>query len=573
MKIFLCALVFFVFTSNIFPQITGLPSYQKEMSLGDEYKNLLQQQISTEKEVFPTTSIVIDTFYQVGPNDIFSILISPTNVNPELTKVSSDGQLILSRYGFLDVKGKNLAQVKKDVELFVKEFNPNANVSLSLYKPRTCFVKITGNVRKPGIYYLPASYRISDAVAIANQEYTTQEAPMNKLETSMLVAEMERKRESEFIAKGIPADIFYSTRNIFIYNQIYGLSKADLELSKSRNAFEFNPYIREGDEIYVPYPPSSQEYVTISGAVVQPGKYTYKKGDKLSDLLKFAKGFKENANISSIIVQSEKGTEKVQLDPALNPVSDFELEPYTNVIVEEVQPLPNSKTGVAGIYGCVQKPGIYLIEIGKTRILDLINSAGGIACEPSFSNSFILRSYPQRQFWDEPSIELFKMFKQSNLKMEDTTRFKMDLLTKGHFVSCDLFDLIVKKDERQNLLLSDGDLIFLPPSKGSIYVWGQVKNPGYLPYEKDKTVEWYIEKAGGYLSTAKKSRVRIIRGPQKVWLKPDNITLLDGDEIYVPGEPDLPPGTEYQYYSLIATGIATLISLTYLIINLTTRRN
>ncbi|MEJ5286906.1 MAG: hypothetical protein CH6_1425 [Candidatus Kapaibacterium sp.] len=559
--------------SFIFSQVTGLPTLQKEFGLEEQMKSQIQQQLLSEKETYPTTTLVVDTFYYVGPGDIFSILILPISVNPEVTKVSTDGQLILSRYGFIDVKGKTLLEVKNSVTELVKNINPNAEVSISLYKPRICLVRIYGNVKKPGIYNLPANYRISDAIAIANQEYTTQEAPMTKLSTSMMINDLERKRESELIEKGLPGDFFYSTRNVFVYNQIWGLRKADIELSKSRNAFDNNPYIREGDEIYVPYSPIEFEYVTISGAVVQPGKYHYKKGDRFSDLIKFAKGFKDNADLSNIYVQSDGSTKNISVD--INNISgiDFELEPYTNVIVGEIPIKRNTKTGVAGIYGCVEKPGVYPIEPGKTRLLDLVNLAGGLSCEPSYSKSFVLRTFPPRQYWEDPSIELFNIFKQSNLTMEDTARFKMDLLTKGNFVSCDLYELLVKKNLQQNILLYDGDLVVLPQSKGSVYVWGQVKNPGYVPYESGKPFEWYIDKAGGYLPTAKKSRVRVIRGAQKVWLKPDDLAVVDGDEIYVPGAPDLPPGTEYQYYSLIATGIATLISLTYLIINLTSRRN
>lgn len=557
----------------LFSQITGLPTLQNEFGIEEKTKNILQQQLISEKETYPVTTIVVDTFYFVGPGDVFSILASPTNLNPELTKVSADGQLILSRYGFIDVKGKTLLEVKSEVEQLIKKINPKAEVSISLYKPRICLVRIYGNVKKPGIYNLPANYRVSEVIAIANQEYTIQEAPMTKLSTSMTIEDLERKREAELIDKGLPADFYYSTRNIFVYNQTWGLRRVDIELSKSRNAFQFDPYIREGDEIFVPYAPIDFEYVTISGAVVQPGKYFFKKGDKLSDLIMFAKGFKNNADLSNIVVQTSEKTQTISIDQTNLRANDFELDPYTNVIVGEIPIKRNNQTGVAGIFGCVAKPGVYPIEPGKTRLLDLVNIAGGLTCEPLYSKSYVLRTYQSRHFWEDPSIDFFSMFKQSNLTMEDTARFKMDLFTKGHFVSCDLFELLAKKNAQQNLLLSDGDLVVLPPSKKSVYVWGQVKNPGYVQYQEGKFYEWYIEKAGGYLPNAKKSRVRIVRGAQKVWLYPKDVAVLDGDEIYVPGAPDLPPGTEYQYYSLIATGIATLISLTYLIINLTSRRN
>ncbi|MFN3780744.1 MAG: SLBB domain-containing protein, partial [Candidatus Kapaibacteriota bacterium] len=292
-------------------QITGLPNYQKELNIGEELKSTFQQQLQAEKETFPVTTVVNDTFYIVGPNDFFSILISPTNINPEITKVSSDGQLILPRYGFLKVSGKTLLDVKKEVELLVKSFNPNATVSTSLFKPRICLVRIFGNVKKPGVYYLPASYRVSDAIAVANQEYSTQDAPIKRLETSLFFSDLERRRQFELIDKGLPSDFFYSTRNILIYNQMYGFRNADLELSKSRSSFEFDHYVREGDEIYVPYLPVDYEYVTISGAVVQPGKYFFKKGDRLSDLLKFSKGFKQSTDFSNVLLINGQEAKKV----------------------------------------------------------------------------------------------------------------------------------------------------------------------------------------------------------------------------------------------------------------------
>lgn len=114
--------------SFIFSQVTGLPTLQKEFGLEEQMKSQIQQQLLSEKETYPTTTLVVDTFYYVGPGDIFSILILPISVNPEVTKVSTDGQLILSRYGFIDVKGKTLLEVKNSVTELVKNINPNAEV-------------------------------------------------------------------------------------------------------------------------------------------------------------------------------------------------------------------------------------------------------------------------------------------------------------------------------------------------------------------------------------------------------------------------------------------------------------
>ncbi len=563
---------FFVALATSFSQITGLPSINKDIFTGEEFKSQFQQQIFSTTEKYPTSSYVSDTFYYVGPNDIFSILVKPVNITPEYAKVGADGKLSISRYGFVNVYGKTLLEAKKLIQEEVKKINTDAEVYISLYQPRNVLVKISGNVRKPGIYSLPASFRVSDAIAIANLEYTNQEIPMNTLEKELFLSKINRQREEELVGRGIPSESFYSSRNISIFNSLYGFRKADLELSKARNSFVFDSYIREGDEIFVPFPSDDFEYITIAGAVIQPGKFAYKKGDKLSDVINFAKGFKENAKLDNILIMN--GTEKfnIQIDTNKIPIGDIELQPFTNIIVPEKTTTEKSKYGVAGIFGSVSKPGIYPIEIGKTRILDLIDLAGGIAGEPLLSKSYILRSNPPKGFSNDPMLDFYSFLKQSNLTMEDTTRFKMDLFTKSNLVSCDFELLLKNKNNEQNILLSDGDLVVIPSANKRVYVWGQVKNPGFVTYEEGKNYKWYIEKAGGYLNTAKKNRVRIIRGIQKTWLDPEVTSVLDGDEIFVPSAPDNPPGTEIQYYSLIATGIATLISLTYLIINLT-RRN
>jgi protein involved in polysaccharide export with SLBB domain len=567
--------VFFLFVLNLsflFPQITGLPTLQKDIYSEEQLKSPFQQQIFSQTEKFPTSSFVADSFYYVGPNDIFSILVTPATITTEYAKVTADGKLALSRYGFVDVQGKTLLEAKKAIIEQVKKVNPSAEVSISLFQPRIVLIKVFGNVRKPGIYSLPASFRVSDAVAIANLEFSNQEITMNAFENEILLSKINRRREEELVARGIPSESFYSTRNISVFNQIYGLRKADLELSKSRNTFIFDPYIREGDEIYVPFPREEFEFVSVSGALVQPGKYFFKKGDKVSDFIKFAKGFKENADLSNVVVVSGTEQVKVSIDSNLYLVNDFELQPYASIIVPEKAPITKATVGVAGIFGTVRNPGIYPIELGKTRILDLINFAGGIVGEPLLSQSYVVRSYPPKKFSDDLMLDFYGFLKQSNLTMEDTTRTKMNLLTKSHLVSCDFEALLKQNNPQQNILLSDGDMVIIPSAKKRVFVWGQVKNPGFVEYVEGKNYEWYIEKAGGYLSTAKKSRVRIIRGIQKAWLDPKSFAVLDGDEIFVPSAPDNPPGTEIQYYSLIATGIATLISLTYLIINLT-RRN
>ena len=63
---------------------------------------------------------------------------------------------------------------------------------------------------------------------------------------------------------------------------------------------------------------------------------------------------------------------------------------------------------------------------------------------------------------------------------------------------------------RQNVELRDGDQIFVPRAE-TIYVFGQVKNPGAYPIQKDTTVLQALSLAGGVTENGAMNRIRIIR--------------------------------------------------------------
>lgn len=573
MKYLAIGLLFSMF-SLAFSQITGLPTLEEGLKLKDEASYKFQQQTIQQFNKFPVSNFVDEKYYFIGSNDALSVLNIPSSMNPEILIVSPEGKIIIPRVGLVDLQGFSLAEAKVEIEKAIKKINPNANVSVSLFSPRTVLVKINGNVRNTGVYSLPANFRISDAIAVANQE----NPEMNSLQLQpgykLYFESARNERAKSFAGKGLPSDKFYVSRNITVFNPQFGFKRVDLEKRGLPNSFEYDPYIREGDEIFVPFEPEYFEYVSIAGAVARPGKFAFHKGDRASDLLKFGIGLKNNADLSNVVLVNDGLNIKLSIDSNLNIIGeDIELKPFASIIVGEAAEQISNGVGLVKIYGCVNKPGIYKIEEGKTRVLDVLKEAGGITIEANLSLAYILRDFPQAEIWDDPFAQYAKYLKSSNLKMEDSTRFKIDVNYKLNYVACDFVRLLQSNSSNDNVLLQDGDLIVIPKAKKRVYVWGQVKNPGYIDFSEGKNYNYYLDKAGGLLATAKSSRIRIVRGVQKIWLEPDNLTILDGDEIYVPREPDLPPGFEFQYYSLIATGIATLISLTYLIINLTTRRN
>jgi polysaccharide export outer membrane protein len=89
---------------------------------------------------------------------------------------------------------------------------------------------------------------------------------------------------------------------------------------------------------------------------------------------------------------------------------------------------------------------------------------------------------------------------------------------------------------KENIALQDGDTILVPTAE-PVFVLGQVKTPGMIPYTRDLTVFKALSLAGGATDLASTRRIRIIRivGGEKKEI-PAKLTdvLQPGDTLMVP---------------------------------------
>ncbi len=218
---------------------------------------------------------------------------------------------------------------------------------------------------------------------------------------------------------------------------------------------------------------------------------------------------------------------------------------------------------VVSIRGQVKNPGIYPITYGTTRLKDVVSDAGGFTSKAYLPLAYIIRRQDKIDAYVDHRREYYTAFQYSDLTIEDTSRFSIDMMLKKPIVSCDFAKAFFENSEIDNVLLRDGDVIVVPDNPGYVYVYGQVNHPGYVEFREGQNMEWYIEKAGGYAKGATKNRARIIRGKSRVWTEGDSETfVLAGDEVYVPRPPDIPQGLEWQKYGTIAS----LVSVTFAVI-------
>ncbi len=88
----------------------------------------------------------------------------------------------------------------------------------------------------------------------------------------------------------------------------------------------------------------------------------------------------------------------------------------------------------------------------------------------------------------------------------------------------------------QNIELRDGDTVFVPRAE-TVYVFGQVKNPGAYSVQKETTVLQALSLAGGVSENGAMNRVRVVRlingDKQEVKVKLTDI-VQPGDTLIVP---------------------------------------
>ena len=61
-----------------------------------------------------------------------------------------------------------------------------------------------------------------------------------------------------------------------------------------------------------------------------------------------------------------------------------------------------------------------------------------------------------------------------------------------------------------DLILEEGDELFIPSQKQTIEIQGEVLLPSLVRYEKKNTLKTYIDKSGGFSENAKKGNVYVV---------------------------------------------------------------
>ena len=561
-------IILLIIPNIVLSQVTkGENPFEIERQLQQEFSKTFGDELLRTGTAIPVGNAIFPEFYIIGPNDILSLSINPILSYPLTLQVSPSSSVLIPRFGEISLANLTLKAAKDSIENFLKKRNPNITVELTLTKSRLSLISIKGNVIFPNTYVMPATFQVSSAVDYANK-VNLNEISQTQYSIIRKYNEQNKDRFKTFSeGKIMPISKYYS-RNILLLRNDGTSINVDIEKSKVTNNPSYNPYIREGDEIIVPYEMNDYPQISIAGEVNRPITLPYKDGDSISTLLKFGYGFTSKADLNNVKLYQGNQVINLKVDTQGNLLSpDAPIQAGAVIVVGNKHSKQSEQLGVISVYGEVNKPGVYLFETNKSKVKDIIEMAGGFTAEAYLPLARIYRFNKNDEYQMDISRLYNESFQYSNLTLEDTTRFLIDMHYPKNYVSCDFDLLFNKNDENNNVTLKAGDVIYVPKHPKQVYVFGQVKNPGYVEFVPNKPMEYYIEKAGGYADGAVKSRARIIRGRNLVWDKPgEGITVNAGDQVYVPRDPDIPVWLEIQKwgaYAAIVGAAAALINILY----------
>ena len=474
--------------------------------------------------------------YYVGPSDVFSvnIWISPP-VSFSLT-VTPEGTLIIPTVGEIKVSDLTLAETKLRVLTEIRRKYISGEATVTLLAPRSVVVTVTGNVLFPGTLVLNSTDRVEKAIQEANRPEMTRREDVAAVQRSM------------------------STRNISLKRKDATVHRVDLKKYYATKDDQLNPFLREGDIIFVPSTNLVKNVIAVYGEVNSPGRYEYVKGDSITDLIKLAYGFTRFAITDSVELSKLDETARILSTQLVNAralmegrMANIPLEPGDRIVVKAKPELRQDYR--ATVVGEVLYPGTYPITKNKTYLSELVRRAGGFTEFAAIKSAELNRSsVSAAEIQTERLLSL-----RSGVSQEDSAYFyaETELRIRKEIVNVDFGKLFLENDSTQDVILQTEDYIVAPSVKKTIYVFGQVVSPGHTPYLPGEDLDYYVRKACGFTHRARTGDVRIVKAKTKQWLSPRQTAIEEGDYIWVPKEPD----RTFSYYMTILSQAASVLSV------------
>lgn len=375
-------------------------------------------------------------------------------------------------------------------------------------------------------------------------------------------------------AEGIMADAF--TARAVLYRQRENLTSEVLPVNIEGILAGTSPDIplRKNDVLYIPsiHDLKDRGNIHIFGEVGNPGEYPYADNMTLEDLIITAGGLKEAASIVRVdIARRVKDTQSLQMTDTIGQnfsfglkdgfVIDgkpgFILQPYDQVFVRR-SPNYHEQQHVT-VNGEVLYHGIYTLTDKNERISKLIAKAGGVTNYAYVRGAKLTRIANEEE--RKRMQDVIKMMrKELGAGAIDSLGLKVD---STFTVGIDLEAALENPGSDVDIVLREGDVIFIPEYVNTVKISGAVMMENTVSFKEGEDIRYYLSQAGGYGQNAKKSKKFIIyMNGQIAKVKRNGKAQIEpGCEIVVPNKRRrVGRGGEILGYASSLTSLGTMIA-------------
>ena len=535
--------------------------------------------------------------FKLGPGDEIILSLWGETNSRERFIINKEGLIYYENIGFINLSNKTLEEAEgvlieelANIYSTLKNQNNPTKLMLELGQLKSINVYFSGQIENPGINLVHPFSDVFSAIVQAGG--ITNNGSLRKIQ------------------------IIRSNKIIEVVDFYSFFTKGKDNFSKIR--------ILDGDVIHIP---EFAIRVEVQGETLNQGFFELNEDESISDLISYTGGFSEKASSSAVLDMIIPFTERTSDDNArismnIN-LKDSKNIKITNGTILNVLAIGDVETKVE-IFGRVKSPGAYPASSNLRSILDIAggfndplyrktirddgivvvrkdkNQFYGLEFKIPYSESEKFNLMPgDRIFVYENTMynnllsisvdgEVNKRGSfqlKSGMTVEDAIAFaegfsplanKEAITVTEVFTSIDdagneIEESTQVKDANLDFELTDGSVVNVLPLENVVSVQGNVYNPGLITFAKAKTVNKYINLAGGPKPNTLSTRIYVKRANGRI----KKVTLLQGigtivkpgDTIFVPVNPDPQNFDITSFIADIATTLANIAAILVIIDN------
>ncbi len=193
------------------------------------------------------------------------------------------------------------------------------------------------------------------------------------------------------------------------------------------------------------------------------------------------------------------------LDKKRNTAGEFILKPYDRVTVRTAPGYAPQQQ--VSINGEVVFPGAYTLQKRNERISELVARSGGIVEGAYLKGASLKRHISENERLSRENV--IRMALQNQVGTDSISNMKINVAD-FYSVGINLPMALANPGSEYDIVLQAGDELFIPEQQSTVKISGDVMYPNITFYEPGRKVNYYVDQAGGYGVTAKKSKCFIV---------------------------------------------------------------